>query len=217
MRSAGVRCGHEDRLESIGLDRAGPLTTLPRHAGFKRQRLRRALSRFPLDDPGALQYRRRHLRPLGGARARPARHPARAWRRAQRDHQLRRTCARPPTGSPMCCARRASSAATASRSSCRRRRKWRPRTSRSTSSARWRCRSPFCSGRTRCNYRLQNSGAKALLTNAQGLGKIRRDPRAGAARHLRDLRRRWRWRRSLGEMARAPISRRSTPPPTIRR
>ncbi len=43
--------------------------------------------------------------------------------------------------------------------------------SRSTSSARWRCRSPFCSGRTRLSYRLQNSGAKALLTNAQGLGK----------------------------------------------
>ena len=81
-------------------------------------------------------------------------------------------CARRPTGWPMCCARTASAAATASRSCCRRRRKSPSRISRSTSSAPWRCRSRFCSAPDASLYRLQNSGAKALITNAQGLAKL---------------------------------------------
>ena len=81
-------------------------------------------------------------------------------------------CARPPTVSPMCCARTISAAATASPSCCRRCRKSRRRTSPSTSSARWRCRSRCCSGRTRLSYRLQNSGARALITNTQGVAKL---------------------------------------------
>ena len=92
-----------------------------------------------------------------------------ARRRPQRGNHLRRSCARPRTGSPTCCARRASSAATASRSSCRRRRRWPPRTSRSTSSARSRCRSQFCSARTRWPTACRIPAPSALLTNAQGL------------------------------------------------
>ena len=44
------------------------------------------------------------------------------------------------------------------------------------------------------SYRLQNSGAKALLTNAQGLAKLDGVRCAGAGAYLRAVAR-WRWRR----------------------
>ena len=77
--------------------------------------------------------------------------------------------------------RTASAAATGLRSCCRRRPKWRRSTSRSTSSAPWRCRSRSCSGRGALAYRLQNSGAKALITNAQGLAKLAKIARCAAS------------------------------------
>ena len=71
------------------------------------------------------------------------------------------------------------------------------------------------------SYRLQNSGAKALLTNAQGLAKLDAGARRGAAACLRDLgRRRGRRRRRLCRFARARLVRfhaPSIPRPTIRR
>ena len=49
-----------------------------------------------------------------------------------------------------------------------------------------RCRLPCCSASMRIAYRLQNSGAKALLTNAPGSRQARRVERASPAR-TRDL------------------------------
>ena len=71
------------------------------------------------------------------------------------------------------------------------------------------------------SYRLQNSGAKALITNAQGLAQARRSSRGRRRSHLRAVdRRRGRTAPQLSTIcwrARRPISRRSIPPPTIRR
>ena len=65
-------------------------------------------------------------------------------------------------------------------------------------------------------YRLQNSGAKALLTNAQGLAKL--EQVRGEVPDA-DLRARGRRQRCADSVARAhrPISRRPTPGRTIRR
>jgi acetyl-CoA synthetase len=48
----------------------------------------------------------------------------------------------------------------------------RDRASRSTSSARWRCRCSYSSVPTRSRHRLADSGAKALITDTENLGKI---------------------------------------------
>ena len=138
----------------------------------RRARLPRALPLVPLAGAGALQYRRRRLRPLGAARARPHRHLQRARRRRRRRGELRLRCARPRTGSPTCWPRAASPAATGSPSCCRRRRPSPRATSRSTSSAPSRCRSRCCSASRRSLIGLQDSGARALITNAQGLAKL---------------------------------------------
>ena len=126
----------------------------------------------PLADSGAIQHRRRGLRPLGRARSGQARASSRSAQTARRTTSATAGCARLRTGSPTRSRRTASRAATASRSCCRRRPRSRRSTSRSTSSAPSRCRSPCCSAPMRSAYRLQNAGAKALITNAQGLAKL---------------------------------------------
>ena len=176
-RAAGTRCLIRGLDRSSGWTSARGLISFSPHVAAKPQ-LRRALSPVPLAGAGALQHRRRGLRPLGRARSAQACHRRGAGRRARAGDQLRlaardlqppRQCAR---------ARTASAAATASRSCCRRRPRSPRSTSRSTSSAASRCRSPCCSASTRLSYRLQNSGAKALITNAQGLAKLAADRRA---------------------------------------
>ena len=68
--------------------------------------------------------------------------------------------------------RTASSAATASRSCCRRRRRSRRSTSRSTSSAPLRCRSPCCSAPTRSPIACRTPARRRVITNAPGLAKL---------------------------------------------
>ena len=153
-------------------------------------------------------------------RARPARHPACACPTAAKTPSATAACARSRTGSPMCCARMASRAATASPSCCRRHRKSPPPTSRSTSSARIALPLAVLFGPDALLYRLQNSGAAALITNAQGVVKLDRRVRDGVpdltcvlsldgAGDGADFSECWRVPR--------PISRRSTHRPTIRR
>ena len=179
------------------------------------------LSRIPLASSGALQYWRRCLRPLGGARARPARHSACAAGRRATTPSATAGCARPPTGSPMCCARMASRAATASRSCCRRRRKWRPAISRIYKLGAVALPLAILFGVDALSYRLQNSGAQALITNAQGLAKLAEIRDELPELELRAVDRRRRRRRAgfYETLSRAhrPISRQSIPRPTIRR
>ena len=75
-----------ERDHAAALDLRDALTSLAAPCRCCRAlQLRRHLSPIPLADAGALQYRRRRLRPLGGARARPPRHPARACPTARED------------------------------------------------------------------------------------------------------------------------------------
>ena len=71
------------------------------------------------------------------------------------------------------------------------------------------------------SYRLQNAGVKAVITNAQGLAKLNRDPRRAAGALARALDRRAGRRRARPltrrSRARPPISRRPTPRRTIPR
>ena len=114
-----------------------------------RERLRRALPRVPLAGAGALQYRRRRMRPLGRA-ANPAASPSSTWAQTARCRRSATArCARARTGSPMRSRPMASGAVIGSRSCCRRLRRWRRATSPSTSSARSRCRWRSCSGTRR--------------------------------------------------------------------
>ena len=158
----------------------------------------------------------------GPRRARPPRHPACACRTDAKTPLPSAGCARPPTALPMCCARTASSAATASPSCCRRRRK-----SRLAHMAIYKLGAvalpiAVLFGPDALGYRLQNSGARALITNAQGVAKLERDSQRGARpcpaclSHRRRRRRRSRVS-PICSRAPRPISRRSTPRPTIRR
>ena len=127
----------------------------------------------------------------------------RARRRRRRRHQLRRAARDLEPARQRAGRARHRRAATGSRSCCRSRRRSRPRISRSTSSARSRCRSRCCSASRRSRYRLQDSGARALITNAHGLAKLaqigrsRGGPRARAVGRRR-RRRRARFRRDAG-------------------
>ena len=106
------------------------------------------------------------------ARAGPHRDPQRARRRRHRRDQLRRAAgdlepARQCARGARHRARRPRRDPAAAGAGGRRR-----AISRSTSSAPSRCRSRCCSASRRSAYRLADSGARALITNAQGLAKL---------------------------------------------
>ena len=149
-------------------------------------RLRRALSRISLAEACALQHRRRCLRQVGRARSEPARDPERARRRRRPKTSPSAGCARPRTGSPTRSRRTASRAATASRCCCRRRRKPPPAHIAIYKLGAVAVPLAILFGVDALSYRLQNAGVKAVITNAQGLAKLSRDPpraagpRAGA-------------------------------------
>ena len=157
----------------------------------------------PLAGAGALQYRRRRLRSLGRGRAAAAPPFSTCAPMAPSRRSATARCAKPRTGSPTCSEPAASGAATGSRSCCRRRRRSPPATSPSTSSAPSRCRSRCCSASRRSPIGCADSGARALITNAQGLAKLsgmprwRARPRAGAV-DRRSGRRRRRLSRGAG-------------------
>ena len=99
-------------------------------------------------------------------------------------------------------------AATASRSCCRRRRKSPPRHIAIYKLGAIALPLAMLFGADALSYRLQNSGAKALITNAQGLAKLADIRDAGARTHVRAVdRRRRRWRRQLCRSAGARLIR----------
>ena len=138
----------------------------------RRRHLCRARQRFPLAGAGALQHRRRRVRPLGGAGAGARRPDIRRRGQPGPRLQLSANCATGRTAWPICCASWESHAAIASPCCCRRRRRPPSRTSRPTSWAPSRCRCSRCSDRRRCNTGWPIPAPRPSITNRDGAAKL---------------------------------------------
>ena len=188
--------------------------------GSNAKDLRRALSRVPLGDSGALQYRRRCLRPLGRARAAAALRSCMCMPTAAASSVSYGALARDLEPACQCAARARRQARRPRRDPAAAGAGGRGRPYRDLQARRHRAAARDAVRAGRAAYRLQNSGAKALLTNAQGSASSPRSARKSPRRRLvlsidgavdgaQISPICWR--------ARRPTSRRTTPRRTIRR
>src|SRR5947209_8598284 len=173
-----LRCARETRPERNRFNAIGKCSNVPRHVcparASRRARVRRALSVVSLARAGAVQHRRRRLRPLGRARAGPHRHFRRAWRRRRRTSELWRA-ARGFQPARQCACRRGDRVAILLPQG--------PAVAVSHIAI-YKLGAialplAMLFGIDAISYRLEDSGARALITNAQGLTKLAGDAPLG--------------------------------------